>query len=295
MDRRRRSQLKVAKNFDAETTIRRNLAHYDPESRRLFIRTPYFFSRVRRHVDAALGPASGRQGIDGHPEIEMALVELYRVTGEERWLRLAAHLLEGRGHGLLGEGRFGPAYCQDHATVRAAPTVAGHAVRQLYLDCGAVDVAVELGDDELLEAVLRRRRDMVATRSYLTGGVGSRHRDEAFGDPFELPPDRAYAETCAAIASVSSTRIGRSQIRTSSVEKNGCGRTSHQMRLALSMQLVRMSSPTSPSKSAQLVNVSGIFVRGNLSKTLQRYDFRPVFMPSQNGELVESARRCGRK
>ena len=159
-------------------------------------------TRVAAHVDAALGPASGRQGIDGHPEIEMALVELYRVTGEERWLRLASHLLEGRGHGLLGEGRFGSAYWQDHATVRFAPTVAGHAVRQLYLDSGAVDVAVELGDEELLEAVLRRRRDMVETRTYLTGGVGSRHRDEAFGDPFELPPDRAYAETCAAIASV---------------------------------------------------------------------------------------------
>ena len=59
-----------------------------------------------------------------------------------------------------------------------------------------------LGDDELLEAVIRRWRDMVATRTYLTGGLGSRHRDEAFGDPFELPPDRAYTETCAAIASV---------------------------------------------------------------------------------------------
>ena len=80
--------------------------------------------------------------------------------------------------------------------------MAGHAVRQLYLDCGAVDVAVELGDQVLLDAVLRRWHDMVATRSYLTGGVGSRHSDEAFGDPFELPPDRAYAETCAAIASV---------------------------------------------------------------------------------------------
>ena len=159
-------------------------------------------TRVAAHVDAALGPGSDRRGIDGHPEIEMALVELYRVTGEERWLRLASHLLEGRGHGLLGEGRFGAAYWQDHAPVRSAPTVAGHAVRQLYLDAGAVDVAVELGDDELLDAVLRRRRDMVATRSYLTGGVGSRHRDEAFGDPYELPPDRAYAETCAAIASV---------------------------------------------------------------------------------------------
>jgi hypothetical protein len=158
-------------------------------------------TRAAAHVDAALGP-DGRPGIDGHPGIEMALVELFRVTGEERWLRLASHLIDGRGRGLLGEGRFGAAYWQDHAPVRSAPTVVGHAVRQLYLDSGAVDVAVELGDEELLQAVLRRRRDMVATRSYLTGGLGSRHRDEAFGDPFELPPDRAYAETCAAIASV---------------------------------------------------------------------------------------------
>ena len=80
--------------------------------------------------------------------------------------------------------------------------MAGHAVRQLYLDAGAVDVAVETGDQALLDAVIRRWTDMVATRTYLTGGLGSRHRDEAFGDPFELPPDRAYAETCAAIASV---------------------------------------------------------------------------------------------
>ena len=75
-------------------------------------------------------------------------------------------------------------------------------MRQLYLDCGAVDVAVELGDDDLLAAVERRWRDLVRTRTYLTGGMGSRHRDEAFGDPYELPPDRAYAETCAAIASL---------------------------------------------------------------------------------------------
>ena len=158
-------------------------------------------TRAASHADAALGPG-GRPGIDGHPGIEMALVELYRVTGEERWLRLASHLLDARGRGLLGEARFGATYWQDHAPIRSAPSVAGHAVRQLYLDCGAVDVAVELGDDELLEAVRRRWRDMVATRSYLTGGLGSRHRDEAFGDPYELPPDRAYAETCAAIASV---------------------------------------------------------------------------------------------
>jgi DUF1680 family protein len=152
-------------------------------------------------VDRALG-VIGREGIDGHPEIEMALVELYRATAERRYLELAAKMIEGRGRGLLGQGRFGPAYWQDHARVAEATSVAGHAVRQLYLDCGAVDVATELGDAGLLAAVQRRWRDMIATRTYLTGGVGSHHLDEAFGDPFELPPDRAYAETCGAIASV---------------------------------------------------------------------------------------------
>ncbi|MEV0718133.1 beta-L-arabinofuranosidase domain-containing protein [Asanoa sp. NPDC050611] len=159
-------------------------------------------TRAVDHADAALGEQSGRDGIDGHPEIEMALVELARVTGEGRHLALAARMLDLRGHGLLGDGRFGPAYWQDHAPVRTATEVAGHAVRQLYLDCGAVDVAVERGDDALLAAVRRRYDDMVRTRRYLTGALGSRHRDEAFGDPYELPPDRAYAETCAAIASV---------------------------------------------------------------------------------------------
>ena len=157
--------------------------------------------RAADSVDAALGP-NGATGIDGHPEIEMALVELYRVTGEARYLELARLHVERRGHGLLGAGRFGSPYWQDHLPVREAPGVAGHVVRQLYLDAGAVDVATETGDADLLDAVHRRWRDMVATRSYLTGGVGSRHEHEGFGDPYELPPDRAYAETCAAIASV---------------------------------------------------------------------------------------------
>lgn len=158
-------------------------------------------TRAADSIDREFGP-DGRSGIDGHPGIEMALVELTRVTGHPRYVRLASRMIEARGHGLLGGGRFGDAYWQDHLPVRDAPTVVGHAVRQMYLDCGAVDVAVELGDRELLDAVIRRWADLVRTRSYLTGGLGSRFRDEAFGDPFELPPDQAYAETCAAIASV---------------------------------------------------------------------------------------------
>jgi uncharacterized protein len=152
-------------------------------------------------IAAELGPGR-RELVCGHPEIEMALVELYRTTHEARYLALARTLIERRGHGILGEGRLGARYWQDHQPMRTAREPAGHAVRQVYLDCGVVDVAVETADRELLDAAIARWESMVASRTYLTGSLGSRHRDEAFGDAFELPPDRAYGETCAAIGSV---------------------------------------------------------------------------------------------
>jgi uncharacterized protein len=156
--------------------------------------------RIVGRIEAELGPGK-RELICGHPEFEMALVELYRTTGEARYLEFARTLIERRGHGLLVGSRFGPSYWQDDKSARLAPAPRGHAVRQMYLDSGVVDVAVETGDRELLAAAIRRWEEMVSSRTYLTGGLGARHRDEAFGDAFELPPDRAYAETCAAIGS----------------------------------------------------------------------------------------------
>jgi DUF1680 family protein len=159
---------------------------------------------ARRFADlawATFGP-DGRAGICGHPEVETALVELYRLTGDARYLRLAARFVDLRGHGLLGPGPFGSAYYQDDVPVREARTLTGHAVRALYLATGAVDVAVETGDRPLLDAVVRQWASTIATKTYLTGGQGSRQYGEAFGDPYELPPDTAYAETCAGIASV---------------------------------------------------------------------------------------------
>jgi hypothetical protein len=157
--------------------------------------------RAADHVCREFG-ADGRAAICGHPEIEPALAELYRATGEERYLEQARLFVERRGHGLLRAGSLGAAYNQDDLPVREAGVLRGHAVRALYLASGAVDVAVETGDDELLEAVAEQWRNTVAARTYLTGGMGSRHTGESFGEDFELPPDRAYAETCAGVASV---------------------------------------------------------------------------------------------
>jgi DUF1680 family protein len=162
---------------------------------------PQVARRLADHVYEQFGP-DGRVGVCGHPEIEMALVELARATGEQRYLELAGLFIERRGTGTLGIHPLGQEYFQDDIPVRQATTVRGHAVRALYLASGALDVATETGDEDLSAAVRRQWANGVARRTYITGGVGSHHQDEAFGDDFELPADRAYAETCAGIASV---------------------------------------------------------------------------------------------
>jgi DUF1680 family protein len=137
----------------------------------------------------------------GQHGIESALTEWYRVTGHRPYLELALDLVSDRGHGALGETPFGPGHHQDAVPLRDATAVTGHVVSQLALLAGAVDVAVETHDHALLEAAIRLYDSALTSRTYLTGGQGSRHRDQAYGDPYELPPDRAYADTCAAVAS----------------------------------------------------------------------------------------------
>ena len=137
------------------------------------------FAVARRFADQLVKEFLGTQnGLDGHPIVETALVELYRETGDDPYLRLASQFVEQRGHGLIGDSGFGSRYLQDYLPVREANQLSGHAVRALYLEAG-----------------------MVSAKTCLTGSVGSRHSGESFGDRFELPPDRAYNETCASIAS----------------------------------------------------------------------------------------------
>ena len=163
---------------------------------------PQVARRLADHVYDQFGP-DGRVGVCGHPEIEMALVELARATGEEPLPR-ARPPASSSGAGPAPCAAIPSARSTSRTTSRsaAAVTLRGHAVRALYLAAGALDVATETGDDELAAAVRRQWANGVARRTYITGGVGSHHQDEAFGDDFELPADRAYAETCAGIASV---------------------------------------------------------------------------------------------
>ncbi|MHA6624756.1 glycoside hydrolase family 127 protein [Pseudonocardia sichuanensis] len=157
--------------------------------------------KVADHLADTFGE-DRRHDVDGHPVIEMALVELHRETGDPRHLELARYFVEARGHGLISAYGHDPTYFSDRVPVREATTVEGHAVRAVYLTAGAADVAAERGDTALLDALARQFDHMLATKTYITGGLGARWDREAFGDPYELPTDRAYAETCAAIGGV---------------------------------------------------------------------------------------------
>jgi DUF1680 family protein len=144
-----------------------------------------------------------RKDTDGHPIMEMALVELYRETGEQSYLDMARQLLDVRGHGVLDpKGHFDSVYYQDATPVREETAVVGHAVRALYLLSGVIDVYIETGEQALLDAAIRQWENMVSRKLYLNGAVGSRFEGEAFGDDYELPPDLVYGETCATIASI---------------------------------------------------------------------------------------------
>lgn len=158
--------------------------------------------RAADHVCREFG-ADGRQGICGHPEIEVGLVEFGRATGEPSYIEQARLFVERRGRGSLAPiALLSPAYFQDDVPVRDADHWRGHAVRALYLAAGALDVATSTGDAELVRAIERQWSRSVERRTYLTGGMGSRHQDEGFGDDWELPSDRAYCETCAGVASI---------------------------------------------------------------------------------------------
>jgi len=187
------------------------------------------------YIDEVFGP-DGQDGIPGHEEIELALVKLYRVTDEGRYLDLARYFVDARGrepsllrdeltnidgtgganfvhhgrraaegarnHFLDDDGEYDGSYAQDHLPIREQDTVEGHSVRAMYGFTGATSILQEVEDEPLWEAMERLWDNMTTKRMYVTGGIGSEHEHEGFTEDYDLPNDTAYAETCAAIGSV---------------------------------------------------------------------------------------------
>lgn len=182
--------------------------------------------------DANFGPEENKlHGYPGHEEIELGLAKLYRVTGEERYIKLAKYFLDVRGQqphyydaeseargdkrpawGHLRYPQMKYTYNQAHKPVREQTEGAGHAVRQLYLLSGMADVGEMAKDPTLVEAADTVFQNIIHKQMYITGGVGSTHEGEAFSFDYDLPPERCYTETCASIAlAMTASRLNRIQ------------------------------------------------------------------------------------
>jgi uncharacterized protein len=147
------------------------------------------------------GPAATQSPIvAGHPEIEMSLIELYRTTGNRRYLELAGYILQGDSRIPLKQSQIVYMYCGIPFPSRTK--LEGHAVRAMYACCGATDYYLETGDPAYWKTLNHLWDDLAAHQLYVTGGVGARSDGEAFGNAYELPNETAYGESCAAIGNM---------------------------------------------------------------------------------------------
>jgi len=155
-------------------------------------------------IDSVFGPGK-KHNPPGHQEIEIGLAKLYRVTGDERYLKLAKFFLDQRGR-YIGRKPYdeyiSAEYTQDHKPVIEQDEAVGHAVRAGYMYSGMADIAALTGDKDYIKAIDRIWDNVVSKKLYITGGIGARSEGEAFGDNYELPNLEAYNETCAAIANI---------------------------------------------------------------------------------------------
>ena len=197
--------------YNAGHLLEGAVAYYQATGKRDFLD---IMERLLTHVESMFGTEEGkRRGYPGHEVLSLALVKLYRLTDEERWLKLAEYFINERGRkpnyfDLEAEARgetknLNPSetheYDQSHLPVREQDKVVGHAVRAMYLYCGMADVSMETGDESLRVALDRLWDDLVSKRLYLTGGMGPSKKNEGFTEDYDFPNATAYAETCATV------------------------------------------------------------------------------------------------
>jgi DUF1680 family protein len=147
------------------------------------------------------GPGPNQKPIiSGHPEIEMSLIELYRTTGKRQYVDLAGYILHGDERATIQPRAIVYMFCGIPFVSRTK--LEGHAVRAMYACCGATDYYLETGDQTYWKTLNTLWEDLSKRQMYMTGGVGARSQGEAFGEPYELPNEQAYGESCAAIGNM---------------------------------------------------------------------------------------------
>jgi len=214
LDRRFTNLRDTHELYCAGHLIEAAVAHYQATGQRTLLKT---LGRYVDYIGSVFGREEGqRRGYCGHEEIELALVKLYRVTHERRYLQLAHYFVDERGRQphyydqeAMARGvdprtyHFGGyEYMQAHCAVREQTVVTGHAVRAMYLYSAMADLAGEMDDKSLLTACERLWRSVCEERMYLTGGIGPAASNEGFTAAYDLPDETAYAETCAAVGLV---------------------------------------------------------------------------------------------
>ena len=179
------------------------VAHYQATGKTNFLAIA---RRLADHIDSVFGPPPKRLGYPGHPEIELALVKLWRATGERRYFELARFFVENRGRKFFATehrtplDRYDGSYWQDDVPIYDHRNIKGHAVRAAYLMSGVTDIARETGDERLLRMLRRVWRNTIERNQYLTGGIGPSAHNEGFTEDYDLPNLTAYQETCATVA-----------------------------------------------------------------------------------------------
>jgi len=199
---KRWSDMSMHEDYNAGHMIEAAVAYYDATGKRKFLD---LVIKWANYFDSLFGPGK-RDWVTGHQELELALVKLYRVTNDKKYLNLADWLLSERGKKLAKGYTWSEwkdtAYAQDAVPVKAQKEITGHAVRAMYLYTGATDVAAHTGDQDYVTAMRRVWEDVVFRNMYITGGIGSAGSNEGFTNDYDLPNEQAYCETCASVGMV---------------------------------------------------------------------------------------------
>jgi hypothetical protein len=198
----RYTDMSMHEDYNAGHMIEAGVAYFNATGKRKLLD---LCIKWANHFDAFFGPGK-RHWVTGHQELELALVKLYKVTNDVRYLKLADWLLSERGKKLAKGYTWtdwrDTAYAQDVLPVKQQTQITGHAVRAMYMYTGAADVAAQTGDTDYVKAMKTVWEDVVYRNMYVTGGIGSAGSNEGFSVDYDLPNEQAYCETCASVGMV---------------------------------------------------------------------------------------------